>query len=142
MSLSEIKLQKYNIHMTKLINLVLNLSSEEQRFLLKKIDKLNLKEKRAYPRKVCRIPVRYYYNEGVFNNFIVNISLGGCFIETQKPFSVGEKLSMDIQLDGDAKSIRVKGEVTNANRMGMGIVFEEVSDDLLGELGNLLYKII
>ena len=142
MSLSEIKLQKYNIHMTRLINLVLNLSSEEQRFLLKKIDKLNLKEKRAYPRKVCRIPVRYYYNEGVFNNFIVNISLGGCFIETQKPFSVGEKLLMDIQLDGDAKSIRVKGEVTNANRMGMGIVFEQVSDDLLGELGNLLYKII
>jgi hypothetical protein len=49
---------------------------------------------------------------------------------------------MDIQVDGDAKSIRVKGEVTNANRMGMGIVFEEVSDDLLGKLGNLLYKII
>ena len=128
--------------MTKLFNLVLNLSAEEQRFLLKKIDKLNLKEKRAYPRKVCRIPVRYFYNEGVFNNFIVNISLGGCFIETQKPFSVGEKFLMDIQLDGDAKSIRVKGEVTNANRMGMGIVFEEVSDDLLGKLGNLLYKII
>ena len=142
MSLPEIKLQKYNIHMTKLINLVLNLSSEEQRFLLKKIDKLNLKEKRAYPRKVCRIPVRYYYNEGVFNNFIVNISLGGCFIETQKPFSVGEKLLMDIQLDGDAKSIRVKGEVTNANRLGMGIEFEEVSDDMLGKLGNLLFKII
>jgi hypothetical protein len=142
MSLSEIKLQKYNIHMTKLINLVLDLSSEEQRFLLKKIDKLNLKEKRAYPRKVCRIPVRYYYNEGVFNNFIVNISLGGCFIETQKPFSVGEKFLMDIQVDGDAKSIRVKGEVTNANRMGMGIEYEEVSDDLLGKLGNLLYKII
>ena len=128
--------------MTKLFDLVLNLSSEEQRFLLKKIDKLNLKEKRENPRKVCRIPVRYYYNEGVFNNFIVNLSLGGCFIETQKPFSVGEKFLMDIQLDGDAKSIRVKGEVTNANRMGMGIVFEEVSDDSLRKLGNLLYKII
>jgi hypothetical protein len=142
MSSSEIKLQKYNIHITKLFNLVLNLSAEEQRFLLKKIDKLNLKEKRAYPRKACRIPVRYFYNEGIFSNFIVNISLGGCFIETQKPFSVGEKFLMEIQLDGYAKSIRVKGEVTNANRMGMGIVFEEVSDDLLGKLGNLLYKII
>ena len=142
MSSSEIKLQKYNIHITKLFNLVLNLSEEEQRFLLKKIDKLNLKEKRAYPRKVCRIPVRYFYNEGVFNNFIVNISLGGCFIETQKPFSVGEKFLMDIQLDGDAESIRVKGEVTNSNRKGMGVEFEKVSGDLLGKLGNLLYKII
>ena len=142
MSSSEIKLQKYNTHITKLFNLVLNLSEEEQRFLLKKIDKLNLKEKRAYPRKVCRIPVRYFYNEGVFNNFIVNISLGGCFIETRKPFSVGEKFLLDIQLDGDAESIRVKGEVTNSNRIGMGVEFEKVSGELLGKLGNLLYKII
>ncbi len=142
MSLSEIKLQKNNIYMTKLFNLVLNLSSEEQRFLLKKIAKLNLKERRAYPRKVCRIPVRYVYNEGIFNNFIVNISLGGCFIETQKPFSVGEKFLMDIQFDGDAKPYRVIGKVTNANRMGMGIEFEVVSGDLLGKLGNLLYKIL
>lgn len=128
--------------MTKLFDLILNLSSEEHRFLLKKIEKLNLKEKREYPRKVCRIPVRYYYNEGVFNNFIVNIGLGGCFIETQKPFLIGEKLLMDIQLNGEAKSIRVKGEVTNANRMGMGIEFEKVSGDLLRKLGNLIYKII
>jgi Tfp pilus assembly protein PilZ len=142
MSLSDIKFQKYNIYMTKLFDLVLNLSAEEQRFLLKKIEKLNLKEKRACPRKVCRIPVRYYYNEGIFNNFIVNISLGGCFIETQKPLSVGKKFLMDIQLDGDAKSIRIKGEVTNANRMGMGVEFEKASGNLLRKLGNLLYKTI
>jgi hypothetical protein len=142
MSLSEIKFQKYNIYMKKLFNLILSLNAEEQRFLLKKIEKLNLKEKRASARKVCRIPVRYFYNERIFNNFIVNISRGGCFIETQKPLSVGEKCLMDIQLDGDAESIRLKGEVTNANRMGMGIEFEKINSDLLGKLGNLLYKII
>ena len=142
MSLSEIKFQKYNIYMKKLFNLILTLNSEEQRFLLKKIEKLNLKEKRASARKVCRIPVRYFYNKRVFNNFIVNISRGGCFIETQKPLSVGEKLVMDIQLDGDAESIRIKGEVTNANRMGMGIEFEKVSSNLLGQLGTLLYRTI
>lgn len=128
--------------MKNLFNLILALNSEEQRFLLKKIEKLNLKEKRAHPRKTCRIPVRYFYNERIFNNLIVNISLGGCFIETQKPFSVGEKILIEIQLDGDAKSIRIKGEVTNANRIGMGIEFEKVSGNLLGKLGNLLYKIL
>jgi len=128
--------------MKNLFNLILTLNSEEQRFLLKKIEKLNLKEKRAYPRKVCKIPVRYFYQERICNSFIVNISLGGCFIETQKPLSVGEKFLMDIQLDGVAKSIRIIGEVTNANRMGMGIEFEKVSENLLGKLGNLLYKII
>ena len=49
---------------------------------------------------------------------------------------------MDIQLDDDAESIRIKGEVTNANRMGMGIEFEKVGSNFLGKLGNLLYKII
>ena len=126
--------------MTKLFNLIITLNPEEQRFLLKKIDKLNLKEKRAYPRKVCKIPVRYFYNERILNNFIVNISLGGCFIETQKPLPVGEKLLMEIQLDGDAKSIKIIGEVTNTNRIGMGIRFEIVNGNLLGKLGNFLYK--
>ena len=126
--------------MKNLFNLILSLNPEEQRFLLKKIEKLNLKERRAYSRKVCRIPVRCYYNGRIFNNFIVNISLGGCFIETQKPLPVGEKFLMDFQLDDDAKSIRIIGVVTNANRMGMGIKFEIVNGSLLGNLGNLLNK--
>jgi len=142
MSLSEIKFQKYNIYMTKLFNLVLTLNPEEQRFLLKNVETFTLKEKRASARKVCRIPVRYFYKERIFNNFIVNISRDGCFIEAEKPLSVGEKILMDIQLDGDAESIRIKGEVANANRMGMGIEFEEVSGDLSEKLGNLLFKTI
>ena len=142
MSLSKIKFEKYNIYMTKLFNLILTLNSEEQRFLLKKIEKLILKEKRVSARKACRIPVRYIYNERIFNSFIVNIGLNGCYIEAQKPLSVGEKFLMDIQLDGDAESIRIKGEVANANRMGMGIEFKKVSSNLLKKLGNLLYKTI
>ena len=136
------KFQKYNIYITKLFNLILTLNSEEQRFLLKKIEKLILKEKRTSARKACRIPVKYYYNDRIFNNFIVNISLNGCFIEAPKPLSVGEKFLMDIQMDGDAESIRIKGEVAHASRMGMGIEFEKVSSNLLEKLGYLLYKII
>ena len=49
---------------------------------------------------------------------------------------------MDIQLDGDDKSLKIKGEVANTNRIGMGIEFEEVSSNLMGKLGNLLYKIL
>jgi len=142
MSLSGIKFRKYNVYITKLFNLILTLNSEEQRFLLKKIEKLILKEKRISARKACRIPVRYYYNKRIFNNFIVNISRDGCFIESPKPLSVGEKFLMDIQLDGDAESIRIKGEVAHASRMGMGIEFEKVSSNLLEKLGYLLYKII
>jgi Tfp pilus assembly protein PilZ len=140
MSLSEIKFPKYNIFITKLFNLILTLNPEEQRYLLKNVGKLIFKEKRTSARKVCRIPVRYFYNKRIYNNFIFNISLSGCFIEAQKSLLVGEKILMDMQLDGDDKSIRVKGEVTNANRSGMGIEFEEVSSNLLEKLGKLLYS--
>ena len=141
MSSSEIKSQKYSTYTKKLFNLILTLNSEEQRFLLKNVEKLILKEERTSNRKVCKIPVRYLYNERIYNNFLVNISRDGCFIETQKPLLVGTKIFMDIQFDGDDKSIRIKGEVANANRFGSGIEFVEVGGDLLETLGNCLYKI-
>ncbi len=128
--------------MTKLFNLILTLNSEEQRFMLKNIERLILREKRSSARKICRIPIRYFYNERIFKNFIVNISRHGCFIEAKKQFSVGEKILMEIQLGADDESIRIKGEVANANRMGMGIEFEEVSGEMSEKLGNLLFKTI
>jgi Tfp pilus assembly protein PilZ len=142
MSSSEIKFQKYNTYTTKLINLILTLNPEQQRFLLKNVENFILKEKRTSARKVCRIPVRYSYNERIYSNFIINISRNGCFIEAQKPLSAGEKILMDIQLDGDDKSFRIKGEVATTNRIGMGIEFEEVSSNLIEKLGYLLYKIL
>jgi Tfp pilus assembly protein PilZ len=142
MGISGIKFKKYNIYMTKLFNLILTLNSEEQRFMLKNIERLILREKRSSARKVCRLPVKYFYYGRIFNNFIVNISRNGCFIEAQKQFSVGEKILMEIQLGGDNELIRIKGEVANANRMGMGIEFEEVSDNMAEKLGNLLFKTI
>ena len=127
--------------MTKLFNLILTLNSEEQRFLLKNVEKLILKEKRSSTRKICRMPVRYFYNERIYNNFITDISRDGCFIETQKPLLVGEKILMDIQMDGNENSIRIKGEVANANRLGSGIEFKKVNTNLSEKLSNLLYRI-
>lgn len=128
--------------MVKLFNLILTLNPEEQRYLLKNVEKLILKEKRTSARKICRIPVKYFYDERSYSNFIINISRDGCFIETQKAVLVGQKILMDIRLDGDDKSFRIKGEVANANRIGMGIEFKEVCSNLLEKLGYLLYKII
>ena len=142
MSSSEIQFQNHNIYKTKLFDLISTLNPEEQRFLLKKVERIILKEKRTSNRKVCRIPVRYNYNERIYNNFIINISRDGCFIETPQPFQIGEKILTEIQLDGDDQPIRIKGEVVNANRLGMGIEFEEISSNLTGKLGNLLYKVL
>jgi Tfp pilus assembly protein PilZ len=142
MNSSEIKNEKYNIYTTKLLNLILSLNVEQQRFLLKKVEKFILKEKRSSDRKACRIPVKYSHKDRNYSNFIINISRDGCFIEDQNPLSPGEKILMDIQLEGEKKPFRIKGEVANTNRVGMGIEFEELSSSVLKKLGYLLYKII
>ena len=142
MSLSENNFQKYNTFTTKLINLVLALNPEQQRYLLKNVENYILKEKRTSARKFCRIPVTYSNNGSVYSNFIINISRAGCFIEAQNPLLPGEKILLDIQLEDNDNSFRINGEVANTNRIGMGIEFEDVSNDLLNKIGTLLYKII
>jgi len=142
MSLSKSKIEKYNIYVTQLFNLILTLNPEEQRYLLKNIEKLLLDEKRRSARKICRIPVTYFYDKQTYTDFIINISRNGCFIETQKTHLVGKKILMDIQLDANDKPVRFKGEVANANRFGVGIEFEEISSDLLEILGKFLFKIV
>jgi len=142
MSSSEIKLQKPDTNATKLFDLISTLNPEQQRYLLKNVEKFILEEKRTSARKICRIPVRYISNKKIFNSLIVNLSREGCFIETQNPLLPGEKILLDIQSDDDDKSFKIRGEVANTNRIGMGVEFEELSNDLLKKLGYLLYKVI
>ena len=142
MGLSENKIKKYNVFMARLMSRILTLNPEEQRFLLKNIEKFSFNEKRTTARKVCRIPVRYYHNDHIYRDFIINIGLAGCFIETKKPLMIGEIILMDIKLENYEKSIRVKGEVANADRLGMGIEFKDVSSPLSERLRYILFKIL
>jgi len=142
MSSSAIQFQTDNIYKTKLFDLISTLNPEQHRFLLKKVERIILKEKRSSTRKVCRIPVRYKYNEHIYNSFVINISREGCFIETPQPLQIGEKILLEIQMDGEDQPIEINGDVANANRLGMGIEFEEISSNLSGKLGNLLFKVL
>jgi hypothetical protein len=125
MTIPEIKYQKYNIFFAKLLNLIIDLDEEQQRLLLTELEEKFLKEKRGYVRKVCRVPVRYINNDRIFSSFIIDFSKNGCFIKTADPFFVGDEILMDIGLDNNNKTIRLKGIVTHANRLGIGIKFKE-----------------
>ena len=125
MTIPEIKYQKYNIFFAKLLNLIIDLDEEQQRLLLTELEEKFLKEKRGYVRKVCRVPVRYINNDRIFRSFIINFSKDGCFIKTADPLFVGDEILMDIGLDSNNKTIRLKGIVTHANRLGIGIKFKE-----------------
>jgi len=126
MNRPEIKYQKYNIYLAKLLNRILDLTEEQQRLLLKEVDEKLLKEKRGTVRKVCKAPARYIKNDRICSSFVINFSQDGCFMETAEPLFVGEEILMDIGLNSHNKAIRIKGIVAHVNRLGIGIKYKEI----------------
>lgn len=71
--------------------------------------------------------------------YLVDLSDGGVYIETNHVYKAGIKLTLEIKDGG--KSFKMKGTVTNANKVppvlvntvkcGMGIRFEEPDTELL-----------
>jgi Tfp pilus assembly protein PilZ len=119
------KITQYNVTISELIKLILNLNEEHQEALLKKGRELLSKEKRA-PRKSCKIPVKYQTFDRVYSDRIMNISQSGVFIDTRRPIFVGEEILMDFQIEGVNKALRMEGKVVHASSRGVGIEFQKV----------------
>ena len=119
------KIRQYNVTISELIKLILNLNEEHQEALLKKGKELLSKEKRA-PRKSCKIPVKYQTFDRVYSDRIMNISQSGVFIDTRRPIFVGEEILMDFQIEGVNKALRMEGKVVHASSRGVGIEFQKV----------------
>ncbi|HUT53262.1 MAG TPA: TIGR02266 family protein [bacterium] len=82
---------------------------------------------------------QYYYSQ--------DLSLGGMFLETRKPFKVGTRLDLDFELPDTEARIRVKGEVVRIvppdplhrdQLPGMGITFTAVTPDSQSKLEDFL----
>jgi Tfp pilus assembly protein PilZ len=133
-------IKQYNVIISKLIKLILNLSEEHQEALLKKGQELLSKEKRA-PRKSCQIPVKYKTFDRVYSDQIMNISQSGVFIETRRPIFVGEEILMDFKIEGVNKALRIEGKVVHASSRGVGIEFKDV-DPALSQLLPAIFDFI
>jgi Tfp pilus assembly protein PilZ len=134
------KVKQYNVTISELIKLILNLNEEHQEALLKKGKELLSKEKRA-PRKSCKIPVRYKTFDRVYSDQIMNISQSGVFIETRRPIFVGEEILMDFKIEGVNKALRMEGKVVHASSRGVGIEFNKI-DPTLSQLLPAIFDLI
>lgn len=134
-------LKKYNVVISKLFEIILNLTEEKQHLLLKYAEELLIKEKRAFIRKSCSIPVSYATYDRVYSNTIKNISQNGVFIETRRPLFVGETIIMSFPMQGFDKPLRIKGEIVQVNRLGVGVEFKEISPYVAEMIGILLSRI-
>jgi Tfp pilus assembly protein PilZ len=134
------KIMQYNVTISELIKLILNLNEEHQEALLKKGKELLSKEGRA-PRKSCKIPVKYKTFDRVYSDQIKNISQSGVFIDTRRPIFVGEEILMDFKIEGFNKSLRMEGKVVHASSRGVGIEFKNV-DPTVSQILPAIFELI
>ena len=139
MEIPQTALKKYNVVIPKLFQIILNLPEEKQVALLQHAEELLVKERRAFIRKSCSIPVSYATYDRVYSNTIKNISQKGVFIETQRPLFVGEELLMSFSMKGFGKPLKVKGEIVQVSRSGIGVEFKSMSpyvEEMIAKLIN------
>ena len=140
MNVTETALKKYNVVIPKLFQIILNLPEEKQSVLLQYAEDLLTKERRAFIRKSCSIPVSYATYDRVYTNIIKNISQKGVFIETQRPLFVGEELILSFSMAGFGKPLKVKGEIVQVNRSGIGVEFKNTNPYIEEMLATLINR--
>lgn len=84
--------------------------------------------KRRHPRK--RFVSQIVYEDGTFLGSSRDISVGGMFIETKRPFPEGAAFNLQFQLDDGGPVIQVEAEVRYAIRdLCMGIEFVNLTPE-------------
>ena len=119
--------KKYNVVISKLFQMIIELNEEQQQELLDHAEQLIVREKRENIRKSCNIPVNYAAADHVYANEITNISATGLFIETPRPLIKGDEVIMAFKLDGFDKSLKLRGEIARANQTGIGLTYKNIS---------------
>jgi uncharacterized protein (TIGR02266 family) len=93
------------------------------------------RERRRERRVPVQIQIQYKTADGFFQDYIRNLSLGGIFIETEKPLPMNTKLRVEFCLPEMADPITADGIVVHTLRAGktksptlsgMGIRFSDL----------------
>ena len=135
------QIKKYNIIISKLIEIILKLKQEHQVKLLKYAEELLIEDKRSSIRKACEIPINFASQNQIFTDHIKDISKSGLFIETTKPLFVGERVIMSFNMNGYDRPFKIRGEIVHTNRLGVGVEYREISPYIADMIGALVDRI-
>jgi CheY-like chemotaxis protein len=84
-------------------------------------------EMREYPRYDCHINVEFDISDWSYEGVITDISLGGVYIESQHPVSVGSEIMLALTSLDDWRHCTIKGTVVRRDTKGVGVVFQSLS---------------
>jgi Tfp pilus assembly protein PilZ len=105
-----------------------NTRKERRKAVRVEVDKMNMLFKGA---EISNISGRVH-----------DISMGGMFIETYETQDIGANIQADIDAESLGLIVWVRGRVTHANRLGIGIQFTELDDIGIDTLMHLRRRMV
>ncbi|UCD90937.1 MAG: PilZ domain-containing protein [Desulfobacterales bacterium] len=117
----------------RLFELISSMPEAEKQDLLEVLEIMHAskrKERRKHHRNIPLMNMDLLMHEIVLKNCIQNISKAGVLIETTQSFSVGQKLSMAIQLAGKEDAVQLGGTIVRVDSDGVAIEFDETISEI------------
>jgi Tfp pilus assembly protein PilZ len=111
----------------RLIALINQMSPARQRALLGLVEDWQHTRRREHTREPCFLAVDYGTRDGVFKDFITNMSAGGVFIETRMPFAVGQEITLTFSSSNYEDPIKITGKIAWGGPRGIGVKFSKAN---------------
>jgi uncharacterized protein (TIGR02266 family) len=124
-----------------LFKLIVDMSEDQQIILLEQmggnltvespITTLSLEETEASMRenlrKPCLINAHYRIENRNFKSYILDISIGGVFIETNQKLPMGHRITLKFALPNHRQPFLLNGKIAWSSPRGFGLKFEKMS---------------
>lgn len=124
-----------------LCKLIVEMTEEQQIILLEQMGQLpkadlpvnmvSLEETessmRENPRKPCLINTSYRIQDRNLKSYILDVSVGGVFIETNEKFPKGKELLLKFSLPNRPQPFTFSGKIAWSSPKGFGVKFDDVT---------------
>ncbi len=98
-------------------------------------------DNRRHRRFDCSIPTTFFYDQWPHEARIRNISLGGVFLETQGPFSVGRQVQVALHSPSLEKGCRINGVIVRRDSGGLGVEFSPAAIHQTSILRTIIHEV-
>jgi Tfp pilus assembly protein PilZ len=137
MLLKQLVGQKVSSHLYKLI---VDMTEEQQIILLEQMGQspqaelpvktVSIEESNAsmreHPRKPCLINANYKIQDNTYTSYILDISIGGVFIESSAKVPVGKDVLLKFSLLNRQQPFTLSGKIAWSTTRGFGVKFEPI----------------
>ena len=125
---------------TQLCKLIVEMSEDQQIILLEQLESMPIVEvpertvslegnessMRENPRKPCLINANYRVQNTAYKSYILDISIGGVFIETNEKFTIGQEIVLSFTLPNYQKPFKLSGTISWGSPRGFGVKFDKI----------------